>query len=1019
MRWSMDAGKSRHQGLFLTLLVVLTWMVGSGSGWGQPTTAPLEDLMMKPDITAYHFPGEKTPGELEGSDFSWRLLLDKAYLDRYLRDGRYEMANDEARRQIESNPSFQYLARTWLQKGRANLVLGRYEEARRDFNQAYLKASDEETGDDQLTAGSALFYLGLIEVVDREQPIDKGLTLVEEFATKYPDHPMQGRALELMGMIAESNGRCDKAIDYYEQATGRAEGKDLPPLRNAIARCLLSQGRYTNAASIVEEQLRMLHAPDPSDAERESGDNDWAESALIAGAIDMETGKYPEAESAFINVANNMQGAYRRRGLLGLADTYKRAHLTDSAITLYRRLIVADSNDLPGQTAEYQMALAYWESGETEQAIGMLGEIATDQKHQYNDYAMLLQGEIRYKNREYAEALRLVEQARKTARSRPLQLTAATLSGASLIALNRAAEADQVLSEAEAIIADQPAGNKVESARVRLLRGIALVRIGEQAAAITRLNACLEETSDDSTTAQAMYWLGEAYFQSRLYKAAIHALDQLVEQYPGSSQVPGALYTIGWSNFKDGNFSAAERAFSSLIKAYPLTEYAAESELRRGDALMMSGHYPEAIAAYQQAKEKQATPEEVIHANYQQALAYFRQGDISSADKTLKQFFLCHPDNDLHADALYLRAFMADKEGKSEREIDWVNSLLKTPVPDQLGAQAYNLLVTAYSRIGDRSAAAAASSILLEKYPKSSYAIDARALLEEIRKEGAGSEGPEMGMCGLRWDDSIQVRRGELYMATGNGEDAAREFRDLMGKRGTDSCSLNLWIDLAKSLLIAGEKKRAVDTLTLITEVFPRSGAAMKAASMLARIALEHNDVESALNNLQIIAGSEKSSAGEGNRILAEIYLRQGNIDSAKGSLYRNTKLSGGSREPDKAWIMLATIEKDTALTRIIDTNLRAIEQRNDSLGIRAALALASMRQASGDTAQASRLIERTVASLESDEEYSDGDRLQIARIYETLGATASAKDIYRRIIGESCDAELRSEADRRLKGLN
>ncbi|MDB5034249.1 MAG: hypothetical protein JWQ98_1490 [Chlorobi bacterium] len=1019
MRWSVDARKSWHQGLFLTLLVVLTWMAGSKSGWGQPTTAPLEDLTLKPDIMKYHLTGEEIPGEFGGFDASWRAVLDKAYLSRYLLDGRYEMANEEARRQIESNPSFPFLAKTWLQKGRANLVLGRYEEARRDFNQAYLKASDEETEEDQLTAGSALFYLGLIEVVDREQPIDKALNLVEEFATRYPDHPMQGRALALMGMIAESNGRCDKAIDYYEQAASRAEGKDLPPLRNAIARCLLGQGRYANAASIVEEQLRMLRAPEPSDAERESGDNDWAESALIAGAIDMETGKYPEAESAFINVADNMQGAYRRRGLLGLADTYKQAHRTDSAITLYKRLIAADSNDLPGQTAEYQMALTYWESGATEQAIAMLGEIAADERHRYNDYAMLLQGEIRYKNQEYAEALRLVEQARKTARSRPLQRTAATLSGASLIALNRAAEAEQVLSEAEAATGDQAVGGNLESARIKLLRGIALVKIGEQPAAITRLNACLEETNDDSTAAQAMYWLGEAYFQSRLYKAAIHALDQLVEHYPGSSQVPGALYTIGWSNFKDGNFNAAERAFSSLIKAYPMTEYAAESELRRGDALMMSGHYPEAITAYQQAREKGATPEEVIHADYQRALAYFRQGDMSSADKTLKQFFLCHPDNDLYADALYLRAFMADREGKSEREIDRLNILLKTPVSDQLGAQAYNLMATAYSRLGDRAGAAAASSILLEKYPKSSYAIDARTLLEEVRKEGVRGEGAETGACGLRGDDSLQVRRGEIYMATGNGEDAAREFRDLMGKRGTDTCSLDLWINLAKSLLIAGEKKRAVDTLTLITEGFPQSGPAMKAASMLARIALENNDVESALKNLRIIAGSEKSSAAEGNRILAEIYLRQGNIDSAKQALYRNTKLSGAHGESDRAWIMLATIEKDTALTRLIDTNLRAAEKRNDSLGIRAGLALAAMRYASGDTAEASRLIERTLTRLESDEEYSDGDRLQIARLYESLGAPATAKDIYRRIIGESCDGELRSEADRRLKGLN
>ncbi len=70
-------------------------------------------------------------------------------------------------------------------------------------------------------------------------------------------------------------------------------------------------------------------------------------------------------------------------------------------------------------------------------------------------------------------------------------------------------------------------------------------------------------------SANAQYWLGEAYYVSRDFVTALQQFSQVVEQFPDSSKVADAMLKRGFIYYEQQNWQAARQELESLVARYP------------------------------------------------------------------------------------------------------------------------------------------------------------------------------------------------------------------------------------------------------------------------------------------------------------------------------------------------------------------------------------------------------------------------------------------------------------------
>ena len=69
----------------------------------------------------------------------------------------------------------------------------------------------------------------------------------------------------------------------------------------------------------------------------------------------------------------------------------------------------------------------------------------------------------------------------------------------------------------------------------------------------------------------ALYWLGECYYDTREYQKASSTFRRVVEQYPKGNKVPDAMLKLAYSHIKLGEKRNACSVLASLVESYPRT----------------------------------------------------------------------------------------------------------------------------------------------------------------------------------------------------------------------------------------------------------------------------------------------------------------------------------------------------------------------------------------------------------------------------------------------------------------
>ncbi len=263
-------------------------------------------------------------------------------------------------------------------------------------------------------------------------------------------------------------------------------------------------------------------------------------------------------------------------------------------------------------------------------------------------------------------------------------------------------------------------------------------------------------------------------------------------------------YERALSAFHDRDCLTATPLFQHVRREYPYSRYAALAELRSADCELEQQHYTEAIRQYQAFIRARPTHADVDYAQYRVAVGYFRQipqdfflsppreerdqGSTRSALRVIDRFLRAHPDSEHVEDAERMRrevlALLAHHElyvadfylfrDQPRATIARIETMLRDYRGSGLEPLALVLLGRTYLHLRDAEHARGAFEDVLEHYPESGFAIQARNFLEQMGASLAPDAAPRERRPPSHVDDeagepSDEPSRSDEEPATSSG----------------------------------------------------------------------------------------------------------------------------------------------------------------------------------------------------------------------------------------------------------
>jgi outer membrane protein assembly factor BamD len=222
-----------------------------------------------------------------------------------------------------------------------------------------------------------------------------------------------------------------------------------------------------------------------------------------------------------------------------------------------------------------------------------------------------------------------------------------------------------------------------------------------------------------------------------------------------------AAYAAAMEDFDDDDCLEAEPELRQVRRDFPYSRYAALAELRIADCLLMQDKQAEAIAAYRRFVRNRPSHDQIPYARYKIAEAYYKQipsefflsppaeqldqGSTREALRQLRRFILDFPDDPRVADANHMvrealallarhELYVADYylgEGHPEAAVMRLETLLRSYPGSGIEPEAMLLLARVHMRMHHGDAARDVLHELIERFPRSGHAAQARRYLDE------------------------------------------------------------------------------------------------------------------------------------------------------------------------------------------------------------------------------------------------------------------------------------------------
>ena len=219
-------------------------------------------------------------------------------------------------------------------------------------------------------------------------------------------------------------------------------------------------------------------------------------------------------------------------------------------------------------------------------------------------------------------------------------------------------------------------------------------------------------------SADEWFDLGQNHMARKKYAKAEEAFSKFLEQYPQDRRRPEALSSLADALYADKRYEEAKFQYRRFLELYPVHPEAAKAQ------------FSIAMAAFHRLKtidRDQSTTQEALQ-EFQRLVQYYPQSSYAAEAK--EKIAACRER--LAAYELYVGRYYY-KQGTFPAAISRFGGLLKVYPDVSFADEALFLLGDAYLRSKQPQQAAGAFDELVQRYPQSSYAHQAKARLASLQ----------------------------------------------------------------------------------------------------------------------------------------------------------------------------------------------------------------------------------------------------------------------------------------------
>lgn len=119
-----------------------------------------------------------------------------------------------------------------------------------------------------------------------------------------------------------------------------------------------------------------------------------------------------------------------------------------------------------------------------------------------------------------------------------------------------------------------------EAERIAYQKAFELLKNGDYDKAIGAFQSFLASYPDGNYTDNAQYWLGEANYVTRRFKAAEQEFRKVIELRPDSSKVSDAMLKLGYTYYELSDWDAARKTLENVSSRFPNSTVARLAENR-------------------------------------------------------------------------------------------------------------------------------------------------------------------------------------------------------------------------------------------------------------------------------------------------------------------------------------------------------------------------------------------------------------------------------------------------------
>ena len=107
-----------------------------------------------------------------------------------------------------------------------------------------------------------------------------------------------------------------------------------------------------------------------------------------------------------------------------------------------------------------------------------------------------------------------------------------------------------------------------------------LLKQGRFAEAIKGFKSFQKQYPDSALQPNAVFWTGEAYYQTGDFQTALTTFKKLIKEFPKSSKVADASLKVGYCQYELQQWSEAKKTLNSVVKDFPNTSAAGLAQQR-------------------------------------------------------------------------------------------------------------------------------------------------------------------------------------------------------------------------------------------------------------------------------------------------------------------------------------------------------------------------------------------------------------------------------------------------------